>query len=99
MLWTQGKESFLPHGLASGPSPEAQPILLSEAAAPLNNARNVALADGVWRDEALAFERCFFFFDGERTQGAREAWRSLGSAEGVERRYWRQEAGKWVQGP
>ena len=59
-LWTFAKDSFLPHGRAD---PETQPILLSSEATPLNGANNVALADGAWRDGALAFEHTFYFFD------------------------------------
>ena len=64
----------------------------------INGARNVALADGVWREEALAFERAFHFFDEERIREARAAWKALADRDGVERRYWKQnEAGRWEQ--
>jgi len=36
-------------------------------------------------------------FPPEQTDNARSAWRTLG--DGVERRYWKQDGGKWVQGP
>ncbi|HEY0112943.1 MAG TPA: DNA polymerase III subunit chi [Allosphingosinicella sp.] len=96
-LWSYSKDSFLPHGRER---PEAQPVLLSETAEPLNGARNVAVADGVWRNEALGFQRAFYLFDNEARDGAREAWRSLKGRTEVEARYWKQdENGKWVQGP
>ncbi|HMC91947.1 MAG TPA: DNA polymerase III subunit chi [Allosphingosinicella sp.] len=96
-LWTFAKDSFLPHGRAD---PETQPILLSVQAAPLNGAHNVALADGAWRDEALAFERTFYFFDAGHLDEARGAWRKLKANPQAEARYWKQdERGKWVQGP
>jgi len=98
-LWTQGGDSFMPHGLASASSPERQPILLAVEANPLNGAGNIALADGRWRDEALGFARTFYFFGGETVEEARRIWRSLADREGLERRYWRQENGKWIQGP
>ena len=77
-----------------------QPVLLSAEVAAVNGARNIALADGLWRDGALGFDRVFFFFDGGQVEAARQSWRDLQGCEGVETRYWKQDArGKWVQGP
>ncbi len=99
-LWTYAQDAFLPHGRAGRPSAEGQPILLSDAPEPLNAARNIAIADGVWRDEALGFERAFYFFGASHLDAARGAWRALKGRRGVEPRYWKQdERGKWVQGP
>jgi DNA polymerase-3 subunit chi len=98
-LWAGPAESFLAHGRAGEGGEAAQPILLSETCAAANGARHVALADGVWRDEALGFERAFYFFDADTIEGARASWRALSKAEGVEPRFWRQEGRKWVQGP
>jgi DNA polymerase-3 subunit chi len=96
-LWIYAADGFLPHGRDN---PQAQPILLSDTPAPANGATNVALADGIWRDEALAFERAFYFFDSGRLDGARAAWRALKGKVDTEARYWKQdERGKWVQGP
>ena len=100
LLWSYGRESFLPHGAADQPRAEEQPILLSTEPAPANGAGNIALADGEWRDEVLAFARVFYFFDESRRDVARASWAALKGREGVERRYWKQdERGKWVQGP
>jgi DNA polymerase III subunit chi len=99
-LWIYSRDSFLPHGRSDGPQPEAQPILLSEAVEATNGAANIALADGLWREEALGFARTFYFFDGAHLDQARSSWKALKDPEGVERRYWKQdERGKWVQGP
>jgi DNA polymerase-3 subunit chi len=96
-LWTYAPGAFLPHGRTS---PKTQPILLSTALEPLNGAGNVALADGVWREEALAFARTFYFFGDGHLDGARGAWRALKGKAEAEPRYWkRDERGKWVQGP
>ena len=93
VLWTYRDESFLPHGRER---PEAQPVLLSTRPDPLNGARNIALADGVWREEALGFDRAFHFFDEDAIVEARAAWKALADREGVERRYWKQdENGRW----
>jgi DNA polymerase-3 subunit chi len=96
-LWTAAAESFVPHGLDNA---ENQPVLLTPDPAPVNGAANIALADGRWRDAALAFERVFYFFDSFTLDEARDQWRALKGKEGVETRYWkRTEAGGWVQGP
>jgi len=98
LLWTYSPESFLPHGQAGGPDDDRQPILISgeAGAAPANGAKNIALADGVWRDEALGFDRAFHFFDEDRIAEARAAWKGLANREGVERNYWKQnEQGRW----
>jgi DNA polymerase III subunit chi len=99
-LWSYAPESFLPHGAAGGPREAAQPVLVaSEVTAP-NQARNIALADGQWRDEALGFDRVFYFFDGATIDQARSSWRQLKEREGAERHYWKQdERGRWVEGP
>ena len=98
LLWAYNAESFLPHACAGGERDADQPILLAETAEPANGARNIALADGVWRDAALAFDRAFHFFDGERIAEARIAWKALADRDGVERRYWKQnDAGRWEQ--
>jgi DNA polymerase III subunit chi len=95
LLWTQSRTSFLPHGLAADANAAAQPILLSTEAKPLNGARNIALADGCWRHEALDFDRIFHFFTSEQAETARDVWRTLGARHDIERRYWRQQNGKW----
>jgi len=96
MLWDQGPTSFLPHGLAGGADDARQPILLSASPDAPNLARNMLIADGVWRDAALTYDRAFFLFDSAALEGARLAWKLLAGREGVERRYWAQEGGKWV---
>ena len=98
LLWTYAPESFLPHAIAGGDADAQQPILIAADPAPANAARNIALADGVWRDEALTFDRAFHFFDGERIAEARIAWKALADRDGIDRRYWKQnDAGRWEQ--
>jgi len=96
MLWDQGATSFLPHGLAGGTDDARQPILLSTGPDAPNLARNLLIADGEWREAALAYDRAFYLFDGDTLEGARLAWKLLSGREGVERRYWANEGGKWV---
>jgi DNA polymerase-3 subunit chi len=97
MLWDQGNPSFLPHGLAGGADDARQPILLSTSPDAPNRARNMLIADGQWRDAALAYDRAFYLFDGSTLEGARLAWKLLAGREGVERRYWAQLEGRWKQ--
>jgi DNA polymerase-3 subunit chi len=94
-LWTYAPDSFLPHGREG----QNQPILLSTEPVAGNGARNIALADGVWREEALGFDRAFYFFGSDNLDSARGAWRALKGRDGVESRYWKQVDGRWVQGP
>jgi DNA polymerase-3 subunit chi len=97
-LWAYSPESFLPHAQAGGPDDAGQPVLIAGVVEARNGARNLALADGIWRDAALAFERTFHFFDDERIVEARQAWRMLGDRPEVARRYWKQnDSGRWEQ--
>lgn len=96
LLWTYAPESFLPHGQAGGEDDAAQPVLIAETPEAANGARNIALVDGIWRDEALGFDRAFHFFDEERIAEARAAWKGLAEREGVARNYWKQnDSGRW----
>jgi DNA polymerase-3 subunit chi len=96
-LWTAVGDSFLAHNMAGEGEDALQPILLSNNAEAANKARFVVIADGNWRPIEKDFDRIFYLFAPNRTDNARAAWRSL--SEGVERRYWKQDGGKWVQGP
>lgn len=99
-LWTYAADSFLPHGRAEEEGAPDQPVLISPSADAVNGARNIAIADGLWRDEALAFDRAFYLFDGATIGEARGAWRALGLREDIVRRYWKQdEEGRWREGP
>jgi DNA polymerase-3 subunit chi len=97
ILWDQGNTSFLPHGVAGGADDARQPILLSTSPDAPNQARNMLIADGAWREAALTYDRSFYLFDSDTLEGARLAWKLLAGREGVERRYWAQEFGKWVK--
>ena len=96
-LWTRLPESFLAHGMAGDKHADRQPILLSTTVDPVNRAQFLAIADGQWRDGEFA--RTFFLFDETTVQAARDCWRTLGSRDGIERRFWKQDGGKWVEGP
>ena len=97
LLWDQGSDSFLPHGIAGGTDDARQPILLSTHPDAPNLARNVLIADGEWREAVLAYDRAFYLFDADTLEGARLAWKLLSGREGIARRYWASEGGKWVK--
>ncbi|MCW2390991.1 DNA polymerase-3 subunit chi [Sphingobium sp. B1D7B] len=98
-LWSAGPESYLANDHADAPMPQVQPILLAPSCDAANGARHVALADGLWRDEALGFDRVFYFFDDATVGGARLAWKALSRSDDVTTRFWKQDGGRWRQGP
>ena len=98
-LWNHAPDSFLAHGEAGGTHDARQPVLLSDYPEAANGAKYVALADGVWRDGLDAFERVFLLFGPAEIEGARGCWRMLGERDGVERKFWVQDGGKWRPGP
>ena len=97
MLWNGKPTHFLPHGVAGGADDARQPVLLSTSPDAPNLARNILIADGVWRDSSLSYDRSFYLFGDESLEAARLAWKLLSGREGVERRYWAQDGGKWVK--
>jgi len=97
VLWDQEVTGFLPHGVAGGSDDSRQPILLSTSPDAPNQARNMLIADGIWREAALTYDRSFYLFDDSTLEGARFAWKLLAGREGVDRRYWARESGKWVK--
>jgi DNA polymerase-3 subunit chi len=96
-LWEATPESFLANGDATEPHAARQPILLSDACAPLNGARYAVFADGQWRDEGAGFERTILLFDETGAEAARSVWRQFDGREDVTRSYFAQEDGKWVK--
>ena len=98
LLWTYAPDAFLPHAQVGAGDDKAQPILLAPDIDAANGARQIALADGIWRAHALDFDRVFHFFDEARIVDARAAWKLVKGADGVEPRYWKQnDAGRWEQ--
>jgi len=98
-LWSVSG-TFLANGRAGGAHDARQLILLAgdlpDAEGAANGATFLALADGQWREPA-GFERTFLFFDDGTLAAAREVWRMLGSREGTERHFWKQDGGSWVK--
>ena len=97
ILWDYAPTSFLPHGIVGAADDVRQPILLSTSVDAPNQARNMLIADGIWREAALTYDRSFYLFDTLTLEGARLAWKLLSGREGIDRRYWAREDGKWVR--
>ena len=98
LLWSYQPDAFLPHAQAGAGDDPAQPVLIAPEPVSTNSARNVALADGQWRDAALGFDRAFHLFAEDRIGEARAAWKALRDRDGVERHYWCQdETGRWEE--
>jgi len=98
-LWDSAPEDFLANGMAGGEHDARQPILLSSVVVNANDADFLLLADGEWRDPGTGFSRVMLLFDSATIDGARGTWRELGQADVVERRYWKQQGGRWIEGP
>ena len=99
VLWQQGGANFLANGMAGGPHDARQPILLSERCTAPNDARMLLIADGVWRDEAIGFERVLLLFDAARRDAAVELWRRFAKDDAVDNRINKQDQnGAWREG-
>lgn len=98
-LWSAEPVSFLAHGFGGSERQAEQPILISDRCEAANGAAYIILSDGIWREEALAFERAFFLFTVDQIDHARTVWRDLKAREDVTPRYWKQDGGRWVEGP
>jgi len=96
-LWEHAPESFLANGRQTGEHPERQPILIGGEEHAANGARFAMIADGAWREGALAFQRLFYLFPPDRVEEARAAWRGLAGRDDVVRNFWKQEGAKWVK--
>ncbi len=97
LLWTYAPDSFLPHAEAGAGDDSLQSVLIAPEPTDANAARNVAIVDGRWRDDALTFDRAFHFFGEDHIAAARAAWKGLADRDDVERRYWRQGDSGWEQ--
>ena len=95
-LWDADAGTFLANGNAGDPHAARQPILLSDRCEQANGATHVIFADGKWQ-EPQGFARAFLLFDEVTLEAARGVWRALDGTEGLERSFFRQDAGKWTR--
>jgi DNA polymerase-3 subunit chi len=98
-LWTAAPEAFLAHGIAGDAHDARQPILLTDGVDAANGARVLLIADGQWREPGESFARVLFLFDDAARAGARVTWKALEDRAGLERRFWKQQGSRWVEGP
>lgn len=98
-LWERLPDSFLAHGRAEDPHAQRQPILLSRDNQAANQARYLAIADGQWRDSDPGFDRTFYLFGDDTITQARAQWRALNGSDGIDLHFWKQQDGKWKEGP
>lgn len=96
-LWVQFPAEFLAHGQAGTPHDARQPILLAPDCTSANGAAVVALADGLWRDDATGFERALLFFDDAGRSEARSTWRQFDGRDDITREFHELENGRWIQ--
>ena len=98
ILWTHGKDSWLPHGSAKDGYAEDQPIWLTTDNDNPNGASFVFLTDNIAASDLDQFERCFDLFDGNdpaMVGAARGRWKSCKEA-GHSLTYWQQTGnGGW----
>lgn len=100
-LWTYSDESFLPHGLASEPGGEGQPVLITVGDDIPIGAQVLFIVGGapapVWTGVG-GLIRVVLMFDGHdpaAVQAARTGWKGAKAA-GYDVTYWKEnEAGKW----
>ena len=99
-LWLGPEERFLPHGLAGRPHAARQPVLLTVAPGPPENAAQCLMTvDGaeVQPDEVTALDRVCVLFEDRDPQSvdrARDQWRTLTRA-GCAAQYWSEASGRW----
>ena len=98
-LWEAQPDAFLANGEAGTDHAALQPILLSDGCVAENGAQYILLADGKWREDAKNFARTLLVFGDERLEDTRAVWRMLDEVEGAQRHFWKQEGGKWREGP
>lgn len=98
-LWAAAPEEFLANGLAGDEHDAHQPILLSAEVEPANGAKFLLIADGVWREPGEGFSRVLYLFDQATIDGARQTWKALQDREGFDSKFWKQQDGRWVEGP
>lgn len=96
-LWTYRDDAFLPHGTASQPDADRQPVLLTTEGGNPNGAHVLFLLDGAQPGDLSGFVRCALVFDGadaEALDGARRLWRTF-KDEGRPASYWRRGGRGW----
>ena len=99
-LWTYEPNSFLPHGTASEPNPEQQPVYLTTGEENPNQAEYLFLVDDAIMTDIGSFEMVALLFDGANSDAvmrARGHWKALKN-EGYAPKYYQQNpTGQWQE--
>lgn len=99
-LWAYNPDTFLPHGSAKDPSPDRQPIYLTETNDNPAGADVLMLMPGAGTDNIEGYGMCCMILNGHddsQIAQARTLWKTWKEA-GHAITYWQQsEAGKWEQ--
>ena len=100
LLWTYGRDSWLPHGSVRDGSPGEQPIWLTADDENPNGSQFLFLTDGATSANVGDYQRCFELFDGNdpaAVEAARGRWTAYKEA-GHTLAYWQQTAeGSWAK--
>lgn len=100
LLWTYGRDSWLPHGSARDGNPGDHPVWLTTEDENPNRSDFLFLTDGAASARTGDYERCFELFDGNdpaAVEAARKRWKAY-LEEGHDLTYWQQtEAGGWEE--
>ncbi|MCH7487351.1 MAG: DNA polymerase III subunit chi [Proteobacteria bacterium] len=98
LLWTYGRDSWLPHGSAKDGNAEDHPVWLTALDENPNGAQYLFLTDGAASERMAEYERCFELFDGNdpaAVEAARGRWKGYAGA-GFGLAYWQQTpSGGW----
>jgi DNA polymerase-3 subunit chi len=95
LLWTYGRDTWLPHGSAKDGNAADQPVWLTEQDENPNGAQFLFLTDGAASRRMADYERCFEIFDGNdeaAVEAARGRWKEYADA-GFGLAYWQQGPG------
>ena len=97
-LWSSRPDIVVPHGLATEPHADRQPVLLTTSDDNANSSQALFLLDGAEATDLTDIVRVFDLFDGHdeiAVTAARGRWKRLRGA-GAQLSYWTQtEMGRW----
>ncbi len=83
LLWTYGRDTWLPHGSAKDGNATDHPVWLTALDENPNGAQYLFLTDGAASERMADYERCFELFDGNdeaAVEAARARWKGYAAA-------------------
>lgn len=98
-LWSQDRDSFIPHGSRNDGKASRQPVWLTDRAENPNGASVLFLVDGAKPEDFAGFNRLCDLFDGrdpDAVKAAAERRQTCAKLAGPRLLFWRQdESGRW----